>query len=133
MLNFEFSLYETIFSKIKLHFYNLCMYIPIYTKIATYMVVGEEPMISRIRGFSLWGGGGVNAIKILGILSILGGENRVVGSLCVIPKVFPYMSMRVGQVRPHRTCRHGSPSVKVDAPVGFTPNFLTKNALIMMN
>ena len=69
-------------------------------------------MIPRIRGFSLWGGGGVNAIKILGILSILGGENRVVGSLCVIPKMFPYMSMRVGQVRPHRTCRHGSPSVK---------------------
>ena len=28
---FEFSLYETIFSKFKYHYYNLFMYIPIYT------------------------------------------------------------------------------------------------------
>ena len=31
ILELEFSLYETIFSKFKHHYYNLTMYIPIYT------------------------------------------------------------------------------------------------------
>ena len=41
--------------------------------------------------------------EILGILSLLGRENRAIGSLCVIRKMFPYVSMRVDQVRPRRT------------------------------
>ena len=35
MLNPKFSLYETIFSKLKQHYYNLSLYIPIYTTRAT--------------------------------------------------------------------------------------------------
>lgn len=42
-------------------------------------------------------------IEILGILSFLGGDNRAKGSMCVIRKMFPSMSMRVDQLRPHRT------------------------------
>lgn len=50
--------------------------------------------------------------KILGILSLLGRENRVIRSLCMIRKVFPYMSMRVDQAKPHRTHRLSSSLVQ---------------------
>ena len=49
--------------------------------------------------------------EILGILSLLGRENRAIGSLWVIHKVFLYMNMRVDQVKPHRTHQLSSPSV----------------------
>ena len=41
------------------------------------------------------------------------GESHVVGSLYVVSKIFPYKNMRVDHVRPHRTCRYASPSVRV--------------------
>ena len=65
----------------------------------------------RIKGFFLFGEGGINAIEILEILSILGGENRVIGSLCVIHKMFPYMSIHEDQARLRRTYRLSSLSV----------------------
>lgn len=56
-------------------------------------------MLSRFWGYSPFLGGG-------------GGENYVIGSLCVICKMFPYMSEHVNQVRPCRTRRRASPLVK---------------------
>jgi len=47
-------------------------------------------------------------LEILGILSILERENHAIGSLYVIRKMFPYMSIRVDQVRPCRTCQLSS-------------------------
>ena len=49
--------------------------------------------------------------EILGILSLLGRENRAIGSLCVIHKMFPYVRISVDQVRPRRTRRLSSLSI----------------------
>ena len=40
------------------------------------------------------------------------GESHVVGSLCVMHKMFPYMNMCVDHVRPHRTHRYASSSIR---------------------
>ena len=47
-------------------------------------------------------------LEIFGILSFLERENHAIGSLYVICKMFPYMSIRVDQVRPCRTCQLSS-------------------------
>ena len=39
ILDFEFLLYEIIFSKLKYHYYNVSMYIPIYTTISHEVVI----------------------------------------------------------------------------------------------
>ena len=36
------------------------------------------------------------------------GENRVVGSLCVVRKMFPYTNMCVDHIRPCRICWYAS-------------------------
>ena len=40
------------------------------------------------------------------------GESRVVGSLCVIRKMFPYMNMCVDHIRPCRTHWYASSSIR---------------------
>ena len=45
--------------------------------------------------------------------NILGTATGLVGSLCVLRKIFPYKNMRVDHVRPRRTRWHASPFVGI--------------------
>ena len=44
-------------------------------------------------------------------------ENHVVGSLCVVHKIFPYSNMRGDHARTHRIHRYAYSSVAVNRPL----------------
>ena len=70
-----------------------------------YIVVSSELRYLKSGDFFLWGRFGIRVSEILGCLSIRERYGLAVGLLCVIRKMFPYISIREDQARPCRTCR----------------------------
>ena len=72
---------------------------------SAYIVVSGESRFLEHGDFSLWRRSGTRVSEIIGCLSIQGRYESVVGSPCVISKMFPCMDFREGQVRPYWTRR----------------------------
>ena len=74
-----------------------------------YIVVSGELRSLNSGNFSLWRIFGTRIFEVIRCLSIRGRYESVVGSPCVISKMFPCMDFREGQVRP---CWIRRPSVR---------------------
>ena len=78
-----------------------------------YIVMWKKPRSQEYREFPYREKVELMSSRSWGYSSFQEGENCVVGSLCVVRKMFPYKNMRVDYVRPRRTCQYASPSIKI--------------------
>ena len=58
-----------------------------------YIVANSKPRSLESGDFSLKGRSGIRVFEIVGCLSIWGRYGCIMGSLCMIRKMFPYMSI----------------------------------------